>query len=56
MNSVNHEPFKKNFNETGETPNDAQLITSQTLTSIFKQPLKQWLTGAKRREDGNTKI
>ena len=56
MSSVNHEPFKKNFNETGETRNDAQLITSQTLTSIFKQPLKQWLTGRKRREDGNTNI
>ena len=22
MNSVEHEPFKKNFNETGETPNE----------------------------------
>ena len=22
MNSVKHEPFEKNFNETGETPNE----------------------------------
>ena len=33
-----------------------QLMTSQTLRFIFDQLLKQWLTGRKRREDGNTKI
>ena len=27
-----------------------------TLRIIFDQPLKQWLTGRKKREDGNTKI
>ena len=32
-----------------------QLVTSQTLRFIFDQPLKQWLTGEKRREDENTK-
>ena len=29
---------------------------SQTLRFIFKQPLKQLLTGRKGGEDGNTKI
>ena len=33
-----------------------QLMTSHTLRFIFDQPLKQWLTGRKRGEDGNTKI
>ena len=33
-----------------------QFMTSQTLSFIFNQPLKQWLTGRKREEDGNTKI
>ena len=33
-----------------------QLMTSKTLRFIFHQPLKQWLTGRKRGEDGNTKI
>ena len=33
-----------------------QLMRSQTLWFIFEQPLKQWLTGRKREEDGNTKI
>ena len=28
----------------------------KTLRFIFEQPLKQWLTGRKRGEDGNTKI
>ena len=32
-----------------------QLMMSQTLRFIFHQPLKQWLTGRKRGEDGNTK-
>ena len=32
-----------------------QLMTSQTLRFICHQPLKQWLTGRKRGEDGNTK-
>ena len=31
------------------------LVTSQTLRFIFHQPLKQWLRGRKRAEDGNTK-
>ena len=31
-------------------------MTSQTLRFIFDQPLKQWLTGRKRGEDGKTKI
>ena len=31
-------------------------MTSKTLRFIFHQPLKQWLTGRKRGEDGNTKI
>ena len=29
---------------------------SYTLRLILDQPLKQWLTGRKREEDGNTKI
>ena len=33
-----------------------QLMTSWTLRFIFDQPLKQWLTGGKRGEDGNTNI
>ena len=33
-----------------------QLVTSRTLRFIFNQPLKQWLTGRKRGEDGSTKI
>ena len=33
-----------------------QLMTLLTLRFIFDQPLKQWLTGRKRGEDGNTKI
>ena len=33
-----------------------QLMMSQTLRFIFHQPLKQWLTGRKRGEEGNTKI
>ena len=32
-----------------------QLMMSQTLRIIFDQPLKQWLTGRKRGEDGNIK-
>ena len=33
-----------------------QLITSKTLRLfILDHPLKQWLTGRKRGEDGNTK-
>ena len=32
-----------------------QLMTSETLRFIFDQPLKQWLTGEKGGEDGNTK-
>ena len=31
-----------------------QLMTSQTLRFILDQALKQWLTGRKRGEDGNT--
>ena len=33
-----------------------QLMTSYTLRFILDQALKQWLTGRKRGEDGNTKI
>ena len=29
---------------------------SQTIRFTLDQPLKQWLTGRKRGEDGNTKI
>ena len=32
-----------------------QLMTSETLRFILDQPLKQFLTGRKREEDGNTK-
>ena len=31
-----------------------QLITSQTLRFVFNHPLRQWLIGKKRGEDGNT--
>ena len=31
-------------------------MTSVTLTFIFEQPLKQWMTGRKRGEDGNTQF
>ena len=33
-----------------------QLMMSQTLRFVLDQTLKQWLTGRKRGEDGNTKI
>ena len=33
-----------------------QMMMLQTLRLIFDQHLKQWLTGGKRGEDGNTKI
>ena len=33
-----------------------QLMMSQTLRFFLDQPLKQWLTGGKRRENENTKI
>ena len=33
-----------------------QLMTSLTLRFFLDQPPKQWLTGEKRGEDGNTKI
>ena len=33
-----------------------QLMTSETLRFILNQSLKQWLTGRKREENGNTKI
>ena len=33
-----------------------QLMMSWTLRFILDQALKQWLTGRKREEDGNTKI
>ena len=32
-----------------------QLMTSETLRFTLDQALKQWLTGRKREEDGNTK-
>ena len=32
-----------------------QLMISETLRFFFNQPLKQWLTVKKRREDENTK-
>ena len=32
-----------------------QLMMSQTIRFMLDQPLKQWLTGRKRGEDGNTK-
>ena len=34
----------------------SQLMMSQTIRFMLDQPLKQWLTGRKRGEDGNTKI
>ena len=33
-----------------------QLMTFKLLRFIFDQTLKQWMTGGKREEDGNTKI
>ena len=33
-----------------------QLMMLQTIRFMLDQPLKQWLTGRKRWEDGNTKI
>ena len=33
-----------------------QLMMSQTIIFMLDQPLKQWLTGTARGEDGNTKI
>ena len=33
-----------------------QLMTSKTLRFNFNHPLKQWMTGGKRGEDGNTTI
>ena len=33
-----------------------QLMMSQTIKFMLDQPLKQWLTGRKIGEDGNTKI
>ena len=33
-----------------------QLMTPSTLRFNFDHPVKQWPTGRKRREDGNTKI
>ena len=33
-----------------------QLMMSQTIRFMLAQPLKQWLTGRKRGEDGNTKM
>ena len=33
-----------------------QLVMLQTIRFMLDQPLKQWLTGRKRGEDGNTKI
>ena len=33
-----------------------QLMMSQTIRFMLGQPLKRWLTGRKRGEDGNTKI
>ena len=33
-----------------------QLMMSQTIIFMLDQPLKQWLTGRARGEDGNTKI
>ena len=32
-----------------------QLMTSKLLRFILDQPLKQWLPGRKKGEDGNTK-
>ena len=33
-----------------------QLMMSQTIRFMLDQPLRQWLTGRKKGEDGNTKI
>ena len=33
-----------------------QMPASETSRLFLNQPLKQWLTGKKRGEDGNTKI
>ena len=33
----------------------SQLMISQTIRFMLDQPLKQWLTGRKRGEDGNKK-
>ena len=33
-----------------------QLMMPQTLKFIFDHPLNQWMTGRKRRKNGNTKI
>ena len=44
MNSVKHEPFEKNFNDTGETPNEIPPINPNNASnktykniSILKQ-------------------
>ena len=42
MNKVKHEPFKKNFNETGETPNEESLINPNNASNeIYKNIIVQ---------------
>ena len=37
MNSVKHKPFKKNFNDTGETPNEIPPINpNKASTKTYK--------------------
>ena len=33
MNGVKHEPFKKNFNDTGETPNEIPSINPNNVSN-----------------------
>ena len=33
MNSAKHEPFKKNFNKTGETPNEIPRINPDNVSN-----------------------
>ena len=42
MNKVKHEPFKKNFNETGETLNEVPLINPNNASNeIYKNIIVQ---------------
>ena len=42
MNSVKHEPFKKKFNETGETPNEVPPINPNNASNeIYKNIIVQ---------------
>ena len=48
--------FSKSGQVSMEWPLFRQFMRSRTLRFILDQPLKQWLTGGKAGEDGNTKI